>query len=70
MIPGIIKPLSSLVKEQELSRIAHCENNRHYKGAYRAQPIFRSKGVQIWLPTTWIQRGPIQAIAQLSPSFG
>jgi hypothetical protein len=36
MISGIIKPLSSLVKEQELSRIAHCEDKWHYKGAYRS----------------------------------
>jgi hypothetical protein len=31
------------------------EDKWHYKGAYRAQPIFRIKEVQIWLPTTWIQ---------------
>ena len=50
MIPRIIKPLSSLVNEQELSRIADCEDKWHYKGAYESWSIFRSEGVQIWLP--------------------
>ena len=33
-------------KEQELSRITRREDKRHYKEAYRAQPIFRIEGVQ------------------------
>ena len=45
MIPDNKKPLSGVLrKEQELSRIAHREDKWHYKGAYRAQPIFISEG--------------------------
>ena len=61
MISQNKNPCLVLWKEQELSRIAHRDDKWHYKGAYRGQPIFRIKGVQIWLPTTLDSRGPIQA---------
>jgi hypothetical protein len=36
MISGIIKPLFSLIKEQELSRIIHYKDKCYYKGAYKS----------------------------------
>ena len=57
MIPQNKKPLSSLVERTRttVSRATHRGDKWHYKGTYRAKPIFRIERVKIWLPATWIQ---------------